>query len=230
MRVLIIIPALNEELSIGGVIDDLRTHYAEADILVVDDGSADRTADIAKGKGATVISLPFNLGIGAAMQTGYRFALQKGYDAALQFDGDGQHRADQIGVLMEPLLDGEADLVIGSRFARKGIYDAETSRFLGIKILSWVISVLISQKVTDPTSGFRVANSRVIASYAGNYPDDYPEPEAIVLLHRQGFRIREVPVVMEKRSLGNSSITLVRGIYYMVKVLLAIFVDMIKKV
>lgn len=230
MKTLVIIPAYNEEHSIRGVIDDLRQHLSNADIVVVDDGSRDATGKVAESLGAIVLTLPFNLGIGAAVQAGYRFAMRNGYEIAFQFDGDGQHRADQVSTLLRPLLSGDADMVIGSRFLEKGGYDAEISRLFAIKVLSRIISVFVGQSVTDPTSGFRAANSRAIAFYNSYYPDDYPEPEAVVLLHKAGFRIAEVPVLMRKRLIGSSSITLLRGVYYMVKVVLAIIVDMIKKI
>lgn len=229
-RTLVIIPAFNEERSIGGVIDDVRQHLPEADVVVVDDGSGDATAEIARRKKVIVLPLSFNLGIGAAMQTGYRYAKANGYDVAVQFDGDGQHRGDQFPVLLQPLLEGKADISVGSRFLQKGTYDAELPRLVGIKMLCRIISFLIGRKVTDPTSGFRAANRRAIEFYSVWYPDDYPEPEALVLLHKAGFEIAEVPVLMEKRLVGTSSITVVRAFYYMVKVVLAIMVDMIKKV
>lgn len=230
MNALIIIPALNEAANIQNVIRDICRHFRDADIVVIDDGSRDETGKMARSEGVNVLTLPFNLGIGAAMQTGYRYANLRGYETAIQFDGDGQHRADQLAALLQPLIAGEADIVIGSRFIEKGVYDAEIPRFLGIQILSKIISLLVRQRITDPTSGFRAVNRRIIEYYSAAYPDDYPEPEAIVLLSRLGFRIKEVPVRMEKRVLGSSSITLVRGLYYMIKVLLAIFVDMLKKV
>lgn len=230
MKTLVIIPAYNEERCIGGVIDDIRANLPEADIVVVNDGSTDDTERVVREKDVPVVSVSFNLGIGAAMQTGYRYSKINGYDIAVQFDGDGQHRGDQFRVLLKPLLDGAADISVGSRFIRKGTYDAELSRLVGIRMLCRIISLLIGQKVTDPTSGFRAANSRVIEFYCECYPDDYPEPEALVLLHKAGFRITEVPVLMEKRLIGTSSITVVRAFYYMVKVILAIMVDMIKKV
>ena len=230
MKTLLIIPAYNEELSIGGVIDDIRAHLPEADILVIDDGSADATGKTAKSLGVTVITLPFNLGIGAAMQTGYHYADMNGYDIAVQFDGDGQHRANQLRDLLKPVENGEADISVGSRFLNKGSYEAEVARLIGIRILSRSISLLVGQKITDPSSGFRAVNRKVIRFFSHFYPDDYPEPESLVLLHKTGLRIAEVPVLMEKRLIGTSSITLMRGFYYMIKVLLAIMIDMIKEV
>ncbi len=230
MKTLFIIPAFNEELNIRGVIEDIRGHVQGAAILVINDGSADATGNIAKDLGVTVISLPYNLGIGAAMQTGYHYAHMQGYDIAVQFDGDGQHRADQLDQLLEPLERGEADIVIGSRFLTKGMYKAEVARLVAIRMLSRIISSLVGQKITDPTSGLRAVNRRAMHLFCRCYPDDYPEPESLVLLHKAGFRIAEAPVHMEKRLLGNSSITLLRGVYYMVKVVLAVLVDMIKEV
>ena len=230
MKTLFIIPAYNEELNIGTVIEDIRGHVPRAEMLVINDGSADATGTVAKSLGVTVITLPFNLGIGAAMQAGYRYAYMQGYDMAVQFDGDGQHRADQLNHLMEPIERGEADIVIGSRFLIKGMYEAEAARFIAIRTLSRIISLLVGQKITDPTSGFRAVNRKVLQFFCQCYPDDYPEPESLVLLHKAGFRIAEAPVLMEKRLLGNSSITLFRGVYYMVKVVLAVLVDMIKAV
>ncbi len=229
MKTLVIVPAYNEELSVKGVIEDIRAHLANVDIIVIDDGSRDRTGRVALDAGVLVISLPFNLGIGGAVQTGYKYAGRHGYDIAIQFDADGQHRADQVETLLKPLINGNADIIIGSRFHTKGLYNAEKPRYLGILILSRVISLLIRQRITDPSSGFRAVNRQIIEYFSNVYPDDYPEPEAIVLLHKEGYRIAEVPVFMEKRLIGTSSITLIRGLYYMIKVLLAITIDMIKK-
>ncbi len=228
MKTLIIIPAYNEESSIGNVIEDVRVHSGDTDILVIDDGSSDATAREARRRGARVVSLPYNLGIGGAMQTGYKYAGRKGYDIAIQFDGDGQHRADQLAALVRPVVDGGADMVIGSRFLGEKAHQSSLARLLGIKILSSAISFLSGRKITDPTSGFRAVNRKVIEFYSDCYPDDYPEPEAVMLLHRAGFRTVEVPALMRERQAGSSSITAVRAFYYMMKVLLAIMIDMIK--
>jgi len=230
VKTLLIIPAYNEEQSIGGVIEDIREHCPETDILVIDDGSADATGKTAQSLGVTVITLPFNLGIGAAVQAGYHYAERNGYDIAVQFDGDGQHRADQVKNLLKPIEKGDADICVGSRFLSRGAYEAEVARLIAIRILSRSISFLVGQKITDPTSGFRAVNRTVIRFFSHFYPDDYPEPESLVLLHKAGLRLSEVPVLMEKRLIGTSSITLLRGLYYMVKVLLAIMIDMIKEV
>jgi hypothetical protein len=230
MRKLLIIPAYNEAQNIDRVLDDINEHLQGFDILLIDDGSTDSTRELAIKRGVDVISLPFNLGIGAAVQTGYIYAQREGYDLAVQFDGDGQHRADQVDRLLEPLLRDEADMVLGSRFLGENEYQSGLTRMVGIKILSSVISMLIGQKITDPTSGCRATNRRVIEFFSHLYPDDYPEPEALVLLHKAGFRITEVPVLMRQRHMGRSTITAPRAVYYMIKVLLAIFIDMLKKV
>jgi glycosyltransferase involved in cell wall biosynthesis len=228
MKTLIIIPAYNEERAIGNVLDDIRAHYPAADVVVINDGSTDDTSAVAKAGGAKVIDLPYNLGIGGAMQTGYKYAAARDYDIAVQFDGDGQHRADQLDALLRAVVEGDADIAIGSRFLGAEGYSSKRSRLVGIKIISWVVSLLCRKRVTDPTSGFRAAGRKVIELYTRRYPEDYPEPEAIVLLHRAGFRIAEVPTLMKERETGRSSITAARAFYYMIKVLLAITIDMIK--
>ena len=229
-NILIIIPAFNEETSIRGVIEAVRTHQPEAQILVVNDGSSDRTAEMAEAEGVTVLSHPFNMGIGATMQTGFKYALMKGYEIAVQVDGDGQHPADQIEDLVKTLVESKADLVVGSRFLDKTAYRPSLARGAGMAIFSRLVSLIIGEKVTDTTSGFRASGPRCIEFFSAHYPDDYPEVEALVLLHKKGFSILETPVEMAPRQGGRSSITPVRSVYYMVKVLLAIFVDLIKKV
>jgi glycosyltransferase involved in cell wall biosynthesis len=230
MKLLIIVPAYNEEESLPHVLKDIREHVLEADVLVVDDGSIDRSAAIARQQQVDVLKLPFNLGIGGAMQAGYLYARKHSYDLAVQFDGDGQHIAREIGKLLVPLQTGQADLVIGSRFIGDDLYKPSVYRKIGMLVFSSILSRIIGTPVTDTTSGFRGANRQVIEFCARNYPDDYPEVEALVLLHKAGFRIVEVPVRMRERFGGRSSITAVRSAYYMVKVLLAVFVDLLKKV
>lgn len=229
MKTLVIVPAYNEEESLPGVIQDLRDHMPDADILVVDDGSRDHTALAAKKRDVLVVSLPFNLGIGGAMQTGYLYAWKNGYDIAIQFDGDGQHKAEEIGSLIGTLESGRADMVVGSRFLRLSTYRPSFFRQLGIWIFSKVLSAVLGMKVTDPTSGFRAVNYNVLTFFAHMYPEDYPEVESIVLLHRAGMRTEEVAVDMRNRTGGRSSITPVRSVYYMVKVLLAVFIDLLKR-
>jgi glycosyltransferase involved in cell wall biosynthesis len=229
-RVLIIVPAFNEEGSIQKVIGGVREHFPQADIIVVNDGSTDCTSERARAGMATVLDLPFNLGIGGAMQAGYRYAYEKGYDMAIQVDGDGQHDPAEISKLLDALETEKVDMVIGSRFIgnSNSEYKPALMRKFGISILSRVISSIVGQKISDPTSGFRVANRRTIELFAFNYPQDYPEPEVLVLLHRCDLKMKEIPVAMSGRASGESSITKFRSIYYMVKVLLAIFVDCFK--
>ena len=229
MKLLVIVPAYNEGQSLPGVVRDLRTHVPHADIAVVNDGSRDGTGAVARDLGVMVLELPFNLGIGGAMQTGYRYAEQHGYDVAVQFDGDGQHVASEIRALVEGLQRDGADIVVGSRFLGSGEYRAPFFRKVGIWIFSTVLSAILGMRVTDTTSGFRAVNRRGIEFFAQRYPEDYPEVESLVLLHRAGRRIAEVPIRMQERTGGRSSITPVRSVYYMVKVLLAVFIDLLKK-
>ena len=229
-RILIIIPSYNEEATVGAVIDEVRRFVPEATILVVDDGSKDATSSKALAKGVKAVRHPFNMGVGAAMQTGYKYALRNGFDIAVQMDADGQHPAKQIRDLVAPLIRDEIDMVVGSRFLGAGEYKPSMARAAGIAIFSKVVSFIIKEKLTDTTSGFRAVNREVIEFLSRAYPDDYPEVEAIVLLHKKGFAIMEVPVIMSERKGGKSSITASKSAYYMVKVLLAVFVDLLKKV
>jgi len=228
-KLLIIIPAFNEEATIEGVIASIKRHVPGSDIVVVNDGSRDRTAERAASGGAVVLSHLYNLGIGATMQTGYKYAQLHGYDIAVQVDADGQHPAEQIERLVKPVMEGKADLVVGSRFLGEGDYRPSIARGAGMVFFSNLVSAIIRAKITDTTSGFRAAGKRCIEYFSSRYPDDYPEVEALVLLHKKGFSIMEVPVSMAERAGGRSSITPLRSVYYMVKVLLAILVDLMKK-
>ncbi len=228
-KILVIIPAFNEEGSVGKVVEDVKTHLPMADALVVNDGSTDLTSEVAKSKGAIVLDLPFNLGIGGAMQAGYKYAYEKGYDIAIQVDGDGQHDPREIPKLLRALGEAEIDVAMGSRFIGDSEYETSMMRRLGSLILSKVISIIVGEKLTDPTSGFRAANRRAIQLFSVNYPQDYPEPEAMVLLHQCRLKMKEIPVKINQRYSGESSITKLRSVYYMVKVLLAVFVDCFKK-
>jgi glycosyltransferase involved in cell wall biosynthesis len=227
-KILVIIPALNEEHSVAEVIEGAVRHMPQADIVVVNDGSIDDTSQKARMSRAIVLDLPFNLGIGGAVQTGYRYAYEKGYDIAVQVDGDGQHSPHEIPRLVEALEKNGIDVVIGSRFIGNPEYRASPMRRLGISILSGIISLIVRQRITDPTSGFRAANRRAIQLFASDYPQDYPEPEIPVLLSRSGLKMQEIPVRIVQRSYGESSITWLRSAYYMIKVILAIFVDCFK--
>jgi hypothetical protein len=228
-KILVIIPAYNEEESVKKVILEVRHYLAEADILLVNDGSTDLTSERARSSGVLVLDLPFNLGIGGAVQAGYKYAYEKGYSIAIQVDGDGQHDPKEIPKLVEVLKKKKVDMVIGSRFLVHTEYRSSIMRRLGISIFSNLISAIGGQKITDPTSGFRAANHKAIQLFASNYPQDYPEPEAVILLHRSRLKMEEVPVGMSERYAGESSITRMRSAYYMVKVLLAILVDCFKK-
>jgi glycosyltransferase involved in cell wall biosynthesis len=229
LKRLAVVPALNEEESVGRVIAEIRLFDPGFDIVVVDDGSTDRTAGIAADQGAHVLRLPFNLGIGGAVQTGYRFAFERGYDIAVQVDGDGQHDPAQLPAILAPVLAGEADLCVGSRFAGGSGYQSSFARRVGIRLFATVVSMVVRQKVTDTTSGFRAVNRKGIALFAADYPHDYPEVEATVMCVKHKLRLREVPVEMRERAGGESSITAIRSIYYMTKVLLAIFVGLFRR-
>jgi glycosyltransferase involved in cell wall biosynthesis len=229
LRRIAIIPAYNEAGSIASVIAEVRRADPGLEVVVIDDGSADRTAKIATRAGARVVRLPFNLGIGGAMQTGYQYARDHGFQVAVQIDGDGQHDPFQVGKLLAPILEDRADLVIGSRFAGEGGYKAKLARRLGIRLFARAVSLIIRQRVTDATSGFRAANRRAICLFAADYPHDYPEVEATVLVFRHQLRFVEVPVVMRDRASGRSSITAFRGLYYMLKVSLALFIGLFRR-
>jgi glycosyltransferase involved in cell wall biosynthesis len=230
LRRLAIVPALNEEHTVPDVIGELRSFDPGLDIVVVDDGSTDRTAEVAASLGAHVLRLPFNLGIGGAVQTGFRFAYERDYDVVVRVDGDGQHDPSQLGRILAPVLAGEADIAVGSRFATDaGGYRSSRSRRVGIRILAAVVSRVVGQRVTDTTSGFQALNREAIALFAHDYPHDYPEVEATVMVFRHRLRLVEVPVSMRERGGGSSSITALRSIYYMVKVLLAIFVGLFRR-
>jgi glycosyltransferase involved in cell wall biosynthesis len=230
LRRVAIVPAFNEERAVARVIDELRAFDPGLDVVVVDDGSVDRTADVAAAKGVRVLRLPFNLGIGGAVQTGFRFAYENGYDLAVRVDGDGQHDPAQLARVIEPVLAGDADIAVGSRFASEpAAYRSSRTRRIGIRILARVVSRIIRQPVTDTTSGFQAVNRLGIALFARDYPHDYPEVEATVMAFRHRLRLREVPVEMRARDSGRSSITALRSVYYMVKVLLAIFVGLFRR-
>ncbi|HZB22438.1 MAG TPA: glycosyltransferase family 2 protein [Gaiellaceae bacterium] len=230
LRRVAIVPALNEEGSVGRVLDELRAFDPGLEIVVVDDGSRDRTREIAAERGAHVLALPFNLGIGGAVQAGFRFAWENGFDLAVRVDGDGQHDARELTRVVEPVLAGDADICVGSRFAAKGDgYRSSRSRRVGIRMLAWIVSALVRQRVTDPTSGFQAVNRHGIRLFAADYPHDYPEVEATVMLFKHRLRLREVPVAMRARAAGQSSIGALSAVYYMVKVTLAIVVAIFRR-
>lgn len=228
-RRLVIIPAYNEARSLRDVLREVRAGAPGFDLLVVNDGSADETASVARSEGCAVLDLCFNLGIGGAVQAGFKYAVEGGYDVAVQVDGDGQHPADQIQALSKPILEEGCDMVVGSRYLAADSYEGGRLRRLGNTALSRMCSLFSGQRVTDSTSGFRAYSARAVAYLSHRYPADYPEPESIVLLARRGMRIKEIPVTMRERRYGSSSITGVRPLYYMTKVGLALLLDVIKE-
>ncbi|MBF0521700.1 MAG: glycosyltransferase family 2 protein [Candidatus Omnitrophica bacterium] len=229
-KILIAIPAYNEEFNIVKTIDDVASSGVEADILVINDGSQDQTAKAAVAKGVLVVSLPYNLGIGGAVQTGFCYAFRNQYDIVVQVDGDYQHDAAYLKDLLAPVHNDEADMTIGSRFLPPFLgYQSSFFRRIGINFFATLISVLTGQTVTDPTSGFRAFNRKLIKVFARYYPHDFPEPEAIMEAKRYQARIKEVPVQMRERLSGHSSIRYFKTLYYMFKVTLAILLAKLKQ-
>lgn len=227
-RVLIIIPAYNEGERLLQVVESIRQCCSKQeepwDYLVVNDGSDDDTESLCARHGICAVHLPINLGIGGAVQTGYRYAWKNHYDIAVQMDGDGQHDARFLKELLEPLLSQDADIVIGSRFISKEGFQSSLLRRAGIRFLSLLIRLCTGIRVYDVTSGFRAVNREFIRIYAEHYPTDYPEPEAIISAVMHRGRIREIPVIMRQRESGASSIRGFRSAYYMVKVSLSILI------
>lgn len=221
-KVLIIIPAYNEEKNLPNLIKNLEKMYPQYDYIVVNDGSSDHTRELCQREDMNVINLPVNLGIGGAVQTGYKYGWENEYDIAVQIDGDGQHDIAYLDKLLEPLRKNSADVAIGSRFIKKEGFQSSRLRRTGIVFLSRLIQLLTGARVYDVTSGFRAVNRRFLEVYAQDYPSDYPEPEAIVSAIMEGGRVQEVPVIMKERESGKSSINFVRSIYYMIKVTFAV--------
>jgi glycosyltransferase involved in cell wall biosynthesis len=227
-----VVPAYNEAATVGDVVRRIHADAPEWDVVVVDDGSTDRTADAAKAAGARVLKLPFNLGIGGAVQAGFVFAREHGYDYMAQVDGDGQHDPAELDKLVAHMqARPELDVVCGSRFLRDNDhhYMAPISRRTGIHIFAFLLSRFVRQPITDPTSGFRLYNRRAIRLFATDYPHDYPEVEAVLMLHHHRLRLDEVAVRMYARGGGVSSISSGKSAYYMVKVLLALFVGLFRR-
>lgn len=224
-RVAVLVPAFNEANSIEKVVNGIKEKNPEVDVVVINDGSSDDTEVIAERAGATVLSLSVNLGYGAALQTGYKYALMKNYDFTVQIDGDGQHDPNYIGKLVDELKNG-SDVVIGSRFlGNLGKYENPTLRQLGMMFFRFLIYVFIKQKVTDPTSGFQALNRKVVEFFAksNQYPADFPDADIIILLHYAGYKVSEIPVIMYKSETGKSMHSGFKPIYYILKMLLSIY-------
>ena len=230
-KILIITPAFNETGSIQKLIKEIRSSIPQADLVIINDGSGDDTEEKALKAGAVVASLPFNLGIGGAVQTGYQIAAEEDYDVAVQIDGDGQHDPVYTKQLIQPILEGTLDLCIGSRFLDETseAYRSTWARRFGIRFFCRLLGLLTGLQLTDPTSGFRAAGRKLIRAFAAYYPVDFPEPEAVKIAKRQGARIGEIPVRMRERQGGQSSIRYLATLYYMAKVTLAILIDTLKK-
>jgi glycosyltransferase involved in cell wall biosynthesis len=226
----VIVPAYNEEGSIGQVLEEIRAADPDFEVVVVNDASSDGTAAIASRAGVSVVHLPFNVGIGGAMQTGYQYARDHGFEVAIQIDSDGQHDPTEVPKLIAPLARGDADMVIGTRFLPgAGDYKAPPGRRMGMVLFSAVARMLVKLRITDPTSGFRAVNRLGIELFAREYPHDFPEVESNVLAARYKLRIVEVPVQMRERAAGRSSVTTIRGTYFVIRILLALFISIFRR-
>ena len=224
MKTLIIIPAFNEAENIKRVVDNLIENYPQYDYVVINDCSKDSTEEILKANKYNYITLPVNLGIGGGVQAGYMYAVRNSYDIAVQMDGDGQHNPEYIGRLIQPIINNELDMAIGSRFIDKQGFQTSFMRRVGINIFKGIIRISCGARISDTTSGFRATNSKLNLLFSQEYAHDYPEPEAIVAAKLNGFRVGEVAVIMNERDGGVSSINTLRAIYYMIKVSLALII------
>jgi glycosyltransferase involved in cell wall biosynthesis len=230
LRTLVIVPAYNEEGSIGLVLEEIRAADPDLEVVVINDASRDGTAAIASRAGVSVVHLPFNVGIGGAMQTGYQYARDHGFEVAIQIDSDGQHDPTEVPKLLAPLARGDADMVIGTRFLPgAGDYKAPPGRRMGMVLFSAVARMLVKLRITDPTSGFRAVNRLGIELFAREYPHDFPEVESNVLAARYNLRIVEVPVQMRERAAGRSSVTTIRGTYFVIRILLSLFISIFRR-
>ncbi len=224
MKTLVIIPCYNESENIVDVIANLKEHAPEVDYLIVNDCSTDNTEKILKANGFNYVNNPINLGIGGGVQVGYMYARDHGYDIAVQMDGDGQHDPRYLHRVVDAVANGECNMAIGSRFIEKEGFQTSFMRRLGINIISWMIFFLSGKRVKDTTSGFRACDRKLIEFFSRSYADDYPEPEAILACFVNGYTVKEVPVVMEERQGGVSSINTIRSMHYMIKVCLALII------
>lgn len=229
MKKLIIIPAYNESESIEKTVRAIQEKAADFDYVIINDCSTDNTREICERNDFNIINLPINLGIGGAVQTGYKYGYREGYDLAVQIDGDGQHDPAFLGQMADLLVNEELDMVIGSRFIEKEGFQSSGARRMGIRYFMVLIKLLTGTTITDPTSGLRMVNRKVMQLYADDYPKDYPEPESVVAILRRKYKVKEIPVIMKSREGGVSSISPKKSIYYMIKVSLAILIECIRK-
>ena len=229
LKKLIIIPAYNEEANIVKTVESIERDAVGFDYIVINVCSTDRTKEICEEHGFHYVDLPINLGIGGAVQTGYKYAWENGYDMAVQVDGDGQHDPEFLELMAEYLETHQVDMVIGSRFIEKQGFQSSGMRRVGIRFFSGLIRLMTGKTITDPTSGLRMAGRNVIELFSKDYPRDYPEPESVVAILRKGLKVAEVPVIMREREGGVSSISMKKSVYYMVKVTLAILIERIRR-
>ena len=229
MKKLVISPAYNEAGNIEKTVLDIMEHAKGFDYVIINDCSTDNTLEICRQSGFHVVNLPVNLGIGGGVQTGYLYAFRNGYDIAVQFDGDGQHNARYLDEMAEKLERENLDMVIGSRYITKEGFLSSRLRRAGIKYFTFLIKLVTGKRITDPTSGMRMINRRTLAMFAEEYPKDYPEPESVTTLLKRRMKVEEIPVVMNERASGVSSISMKKSVYYMVKVTLAVLMAAIRK-
>mgnify|MGYP005840910999 CR=1 FL=1 len=228
---LVVIPAHNEEKNIGRVLSDIEKMNLEVDLLVVNDGSSDNTAEAARKSGANVVSLPYNLGYGGALQTGFKYAVSRGYTHIIQFDGDGQHDPEDIGIILEKLKSGEADIVIGSRFMGKGSFPIGFMKKTAIMLFRFLIKFTTGARITDPTSGLQGLTRRVFSYYSmkGNFPGDYPDADILIHMIRCKYRVHEFPANIRPRIAGRSMHAGLKPLYYFIKVLLSILIVIMRE-
>lgn len=225
MKKLVIIPAHNEALSIKDTVETIRAKAPSYDVIVINDHSSDDTGKILRDNNIPAINLSVNLGIGGAVQTGYKYGAKNGYDLAVQIDGDGQHDPEYLKTLEEALISNNAGLVIGSRFIDKEGFQSSSLRRSGIKYFTGLIRLLGHQTITDPTSGMRMVNNKTMKLWAKDYPRDFPEPESCLMALKSKLKVIEVPVIMKERQGGKSSIHILKGAYYMIKVTFALILE-----
>ena len=229
MKKIVIIPAYNEEGGIVKTVTDVMKNAKDFDYVVINDCSKDNTLEICYEHNFNVVNLPVNMGIGGGVQTGYMYAYRNGYDIAVQFDGDGQHNASYLDNMSKKLIEDNLDMVIGSRYIEKEGFQSSGMRRMGIKYFTGLIKLLTGKKITDPTSGMRMINRKIMKQFSEEYPKDYPEPESVVTILKEGAKVEEIPVKMNAREEGVSSISPSKSIYYMVKVSIAVLIAAIRK-